>query len=804
MLRRLVLILQLLWPVLLTAQPVVPASVSPGDNDTLPRPPKNKTNWIIGLGDRKPCNGLRLSLVNDGSRTNGINLALWTSTQYSPPQDFYTTNGIDFGILAANEYKVNGLSYGTFAASADHLNGLAFGGLGGEVDDMNGVALMGLLFFGDVNNGVVLTGLDYTTSMHRGIAFAGALVRIDSTFSGIGLSSVCYYADGFTNGLTIAPFNFTAQMNGLQIGGLNHSKKLYGVSLGLINHIDDLNGVSFGLLNTVVENPRWCRTLPLLNMNFKKYADPRIDTIRCDSGTCTVVKRDIRRDTISITQYRNGKKNGVEKTFRDRHHHYWESKTYRNDTLNGWYDLFINHNRRFEAHTCYVNGVATYRRSVNAPWPGKNIVLISEEAEMHDTMKIFPRQSPVPVREGKPSRSRSYSIINGDTLNRILYGFAEGPWLDEPSYPQVLRTARFHHDTLDATYARYTGKSRRFRSPYFGTITLNQDDTLYCWKKENGAYTQSQRIDFWTAMELDFDEAEQHKWDIARLKPIPAGQRRIYLSDNHVYQISWNDGTSVRDSFFYHNGNIKSISNGAHQEQWRRNGACKRSITLSSVKDFRRKGSLYYAGYCNDSTNNQISLTVPLYQLKPDREKVFYKNGQPAGERYWTRGNNRQIISSQTWYENGVLRSKEEGGQFSIWWENGTLRLEQTARRHYRTWYENGQLHEQVGDTVACVFRQDGTLEHKYVYHPGDDWVTDVYAYRKDGTLKTRCHNFGDTLYVYNQSGLLLRVKPGKEEHDRPDDFREEDFDYTYRNYRESPVDYPRQGFITFETEERK
>lgn len=73
------------------------------------------------------------------------------------------------------------------------------------------------------------------------------------------------------NGLGI--FLFTTEIytfNGVNIGTFNRVKEMQGLQIGLTNDATDGRLVQVGLLNTISSNPYGLRTLPLLNLRFKK------------------------------------------------------------------------------------------------------------------------------------------------------------------------------------------------------------------------------------------------------------------------------------------------------------------------------------------------------------------------------------------------------------------------------------------------------------------------------------------------------------------------------------------------------
>jgi hypothetical protein len=81
------------------------------------------------------------------------------------------------------------------------------------------------------------------------------------------------------NGLGV--FLFTTEIykfNGLMIGTLNVVKEMKGLQIGFTNDAADGRLVQIGVFNTIASNPRGLRSLPIINMRFKKKALVPIDT----------------------------------------------------------------------------------------------------------------------------------------------------------------------------------------------------------------------------------------------------------------------------------------------------------------------------------------------------------------------------------------------------------------------------------------------------------------------------------------------------------------------------------------------
>ncbi|MES2560425.1 MAG: hypothetical protein V4590_11825 [Bacteroidota bacterium] len=102
------------------------------------------------------------------------------------------------------------------------------------------------------------------------------------------------YADRFAsvNGLTVSfnpiynkvnglgIFIFITEIytfNGVIIGTLNRVKDMQGVQIGFTNDATDGRLVQFGILNTIASNPYGLRTLPILNLRFKKHVADSTD-----------------------------------------------------------------------------------------------------------------------------------------------------------------------------------------------------------------------------------------------------------------------------------------------------------------------------------------------------------------------------------------------------------------------------------------------------------------------------------------------------------------------------------------------
>lgn len=58
--------------------------------------------------------------------------------------------------------------------------------------------------------------------------------------------------------------------NGFMLGTFNRVQDMKGVQLGLFNTATDGRFIQIGIFNTIASNPRGLRTLPGINMRFKK------------------------------------------------------------------------------------------------------------------------------------------------------------------------------------------------------------------------------------------------------------------------------------------------------------------------------------------------------------------------------------------------------------------------------------------------------------------------------------------------------------------------------------------------------
>lgn len=65
--------------------------------------------------------------------------------------------------------------------------------------------------------------------------------------------------------------------NGLMIGTLNSVRDMQGLQIGLTNTSADGRFIQLGILNTIGANPKWLRTLPGINMRFKKKPMTKMD-----------------------------------------------------------------------------------------------------------------------------------------------------------------------------------------------------------------------------------------------------------------------------------------------------------------------------------------------------------------------------------------------------------------------------------------------------------------------------------------------------------------------------------------------
>ncbi len=287
-------------------------------------------HWGIGFGKSPGTySGLKLCVNNQMVRTNGINLSL-----YAPLNDNgeFITNGINFSLLFLEATKINGIAFSPIWLTVDKkMNGLFIGGIFSDVNFANGIGVNGLFQLSDQLNGFFISGIDLTTANQHGVSIAGIANITDEVAKGIAVSGI--YAEADT-------------MKGILFGGIvTKSYKCSGAQIGLLNFSHQMKGVQFGLINTIKQNPKWCRTLPLLNFHLKKYIS-RIDSI-FNNDTLIVKKYQldnaelksteaylisgneyIRNGTFSknsdkgktsfVNNFRLGKKDGNWKTYNDK------------------------------------------------------------------------------------------------------------------------------------------------------------------------------------------------------------------------------------------------------------------------------------------------------------------------------------------------------------------------------------------------------------------------------------------------------------------------------------------------------
>lgn len=218
---------------------------------------RGKTAWGIGVGKRNAlCNDLRVLVFSPSDEvsteytTNGIQLSVLNDAN-----SLGTTNGVNSGIIFFDEYKVNGLALSPIGYALGKMNGFAFSGISMNVDKQNGIAFSGLFQFSKHINGVSFAGLDIASKNINGVAFAGLACLADSVMNGVELSPI---------------FSRARIANGIIIGLITKTDKTRGIQLGLINRAITMQGVQIGLVNYIRQNPVWCRTLPFINLRFKK------------------------------------------------------------------------------------------------------------------------------------------------------------------------------------------------------------------------------------------------------------------------------------------------------------------------------------------------------------------------------------------------------------------------------------------------------------------------------------------------------------------------------------------------------
>ena len=114
----------------------------------------------------------------------------------------------------------------------------------------------------------------------NGINISATGTFCDCTVSGITIGSlgqILRKVNGFScstfinaaqemNGIQASIFNNQCYiMSGIQLGMFNYNKKTRGIQIGIRNTSENTRGIQIGLLNK-----NECRTLPLINWNFKK------------------------------------------------------------------------------------------------------------------------------------------------------------------------------------------------------------------------------------------------------------------------------------------------------------------------------------------------------------------------------------------------------------------------------------------------------------------------------------------------------------------------------------------------------
>ncbi len=276
--------------------------------------------WGISFGNSKTFSGLRFNILdNDINKINGINITFW-----KPDEKHISgrVNGLSIGIIP-RAGKLHGIQLGVAGVGAEkELKGVSVGllgiGCGGTIGGINigGIGIgagenmwglnIGLIGIGagkdlsGINIGGIGVGAgENVAGLNIGLLGIGAGNNLSGlTFSGFGAGAgnilkgitICGFAAGAPSvqgitlagiavggvsisGLTITPgavlLKENGNLHGLAISTFNFIKgKQRGVSIGIVNYAYQLKGIQIGLINIVLDNPKFSKVLPIINVHF--------------------------------------------------------------------------------------------------------------------------------------------------------------------------------------------------------------------------------------------------------------------------------------------------------------------------------------------------------------------------------------------------------------------------------------------------------------------------------------------------------------------------------------------------------
>jgi hypothetical protein len=195
----------------------------------------------LGAGAGKNLTGITLSLFGGGSGKD--------------------MTGISVSGLGAGAGKnATGLMIGGLGAGAvKNLRGITAALLGaGAGENMTGIVLAGLgAGARERLTGLAIAGLGAGAQEIRGIAVAGFVTGGQNVKGATLTAGWAKISEGGSHtGVTVGAFNqIKGSQTGLAIGIVNYAYALHGIQLGIINHVRD--------------NPKYLRTLPVVNMHFE-------------------------------------------------------------------------------------------------------------------------------------------------------------------------------------------------------------------------------------------------------------------------------------------------------------------------------------------------------------------------------------------------------------------------------------------------------------------------------------------------------------------------------------------------------
>jgi len=383
---------------------------------------------------------------------------------------------------------------------------------------------------------------------------------------------------------------------GIIAGGIvTQTKDCKGLQLGLVNTTNTMQGLQLGLLNTIRENPRWCRTLPLLNLHLEKYI-PRIDSIY--TGDTLLVRRyqldnytPLSETTVLHTDLHSPICYGHWKSY-DSKGRLTSDTVYAADTIVATENIYYSGRyRRISIQNAAFSQWLTIKKQDTISFslvPKKQMAWhyhdLSRQTWIYNDMTVSPKRY-TEIYTGKPLQYGTFRLVKGDTLNSLAIHGAVWDRLPETfmyNYTMLSKkdTALFLNKEHIIAFA-YAAKdsSRLYTTEYMNSRHKKIKTTLYadadsCIIKN---FYRNGRIRSISVRNKDifFDKRGQ--------------LREVFFSDQYEgYNIRRyrhnrlsEQRTAISRTVYYHNGNKHiEYSNGgdgdASKRIYRKNGTLRK------------------------------------------------------------------------------------------------------------------------------------------------------------------------------------------------------------------------------------